>query len=357
MAAPRLLHQIIAAIRGTKGKARPEDSSNQSTQPLAWQESQKGDQYIEFRIRRNTFYALIVSLILHLILFFGFIMPTLDQGDDSGKEEGEKQLMVNLAQPSKEKPQQEMAPPPSSSPPPPPPSASKPSKATKQPRKQTKPTPPVITGKDKPLPQPVEKSAPKPTLQPPAPPRPQEPDPSQFADMSSYMNAMREFRKSTDNNYAAMMENERAQRESGSKTLSDDERRNEVIKKNLSSGASGVFRIMSMSSYTATFEFRGWVNDFSTAKREVFQIEAKAGEDIQRATVRKMIELIRRHYSGDFNWESHQLGRVVVLSARMEDSAGLEDFLIKEFFGDGDMRYQELQRRRPPPGPPRYPVP
>ncbi|MCB5186843.1 hypothetical protein LG200_02355 [Methylobacillus caricis] len=356
MAAPRLLQQIIAIIHGTKDKARPVGSPGQPAPSLPWQEAQKGDRYIEFRIRRNTFYALIASLILHLILFFGFIMPTLDQGEDSEKE-GEKQLLVNLAPPTKDKPQQEMAPPPASSPPPPPPSTSKPSKATKQPRKQTTPTPPVVTGKDKPLPQPEEKPAPRPTPQPPVPPRPQEPDPSQFADMSSYMNAMREYRKSTDNNYAAMMENERAQRESGSKTLSDDERRNEAIKKNLSSGASGVFRIMSMSSYTSTFEFRGWVNDFSTAKREVFQIEAKAGEDIQRATVRKMIELIRRHYSGDFNWESHQLGRVVVLSARMEDSAGLEDFLIKEFFGDGDMRYLDMQRRRPPPGPPRYPVP
>lgn len=175
--------------------------------------------------------------------------------------------------------------------------------------------------------------------------------------MASYMQAMREYRSVTDNNYAAMMENQRAQRESGSRSLSDEEKRDETIKKNLSSGASGVFRIMSMSNYTSTFEFRGWINDFSTAKREVFQIEAKAGEDIQRATVRKMIELIRRHYSGDFNWESRQLGRVVVLSARMEDSAGLEDFLIKEFFSDDDMRYLDSQRRRPPPGPPRYPVP
>ncbi|MDP2762540.1 MAG: hypothetical protein Q8O64_19435 [Sideroxyarcus sp.] len=35
------------------------------------------------------------------------------------------------------------------------------------------------------------------------------------------------------------------------------------------------------------------------------------------------------------NWESLRLERVVVLSARMEDNEGLEDFLIREFFGAG----------------------
>jgi len=49
--------------------------------------------------------------------------------------------------------------------------------------------------------------------------------------------------------------------------------------------------------------------------------------------VRRMIELIRTHYKGDFKWESHRLDRVVTLSARPEDSEGLEDFLLREFFG------------------------
>ena len=46
-----------------------------------------------------------------------------------------------------------------------------------------------------------------------------------------------------------------------------------------------------------------------------------------------MIELIRRYYQGDFNWESQRLDRIVTLSARTEDNAGLEEFMIKEFFG------------------------
>jgi hypothetical protein len=46
-----------------------------------------------------------------------------------------------------------------------------------------------------------------------------------------------------------------------------------------------------------------------------------------------MITLIREHYDGNFNWESQRLGRSVVQSARPEDNAGLEAFLMMEFFG------------------------
>ena len=46
-----------------------------------------------------------------------------------------------------------------------------------------------------------------------------------------------------------------------------------------------------------------------------------------------MIVLIRSHYTGDFFWESHRLGRTVTLSARAEDNDGLEDFMMREFFG------------------------
>jgi len=49
--------------------------------------------------------------------------------------------------------------------------------------------------------------------------------------------------------------------------------------------------------------------------------------------VQRMIALIRTHYSGDFNWESHRQNRVIVLSARLEDNAELEAFLLREFFG------------------------
>ena len=48
---------------------------------------------------------------------------------------------------------------------------------------------------------------------------------------------------------------------------------------------------------------------------------------------RRMIAIIRKHYDGDFPWESHRLGRTITKCARIQDSQELEDFLMQEFFG------------------------
>jgi len=98
-------------------------------------------------------------------------------------------------------------------------------------------------------------------------------------------------------------------------------------------GVSGVFQILSKGIRTGEFSFRGWTTDERSNWREVYSVDAGLHGDIELAIVRKMIELIRTHYQGDFNWESRRLGRVIVLSARMEDNAELEAFLIREFFG------------------------
>ena len=61
-------------------------------------------------------------------------------------------------------------------------------------------------------------------------------------------------------------------------------------------------------------------------------MDARPQGDVELAVVRRMIELIRSHFVGDFNWESQQLHRMIVMSARLEDNAGLEDFMMREFF-------------------------
>ena len=98
-------------------------------------------------------------------------------------------------------------------------------------------------------------------------------------------------------------------------------------------GVSGVFQILRKSTRTGEFAFNGWRPDARGQWREVYEVDAGLGGNIELAMVRRMIELIRTHYKGDFNWESYRLQRVVVLSARLEDTAGLEDFLMREFFG------------------------
>ncbi len=98
------------------------------------------------------------------------------------------------------------------------------------------------------------------------------------------------------------------------------------------SGAGGLFHITSKGVRNAEFLFRGWDNDSRAGVRELVQVDAGPGGNVEDAIVRKMIEIIRMRQSGDFTWESRRLGRMVTLSARRQDNAGLEDFLKQEFF-------------------------
>ena len=150
------------------------------------------------------------------------------------------------------------------------------------------------------------------------------------ADLMAYVNAVRERRRaaeaSAEREYAAAKANEHAP--------SADEIRMANIMRNLQpQGTNGVFQIISVGIRTGKFSFRGWTKDFSNSRRELIEVEAGSNGDVERAIVRSMIELIRKYYKGDFNWDSQRLNRVVIMSARMEDNAGLEYFLMREFFG------------------------
>ena len=96
--------------------------------------------------------------------------------------------------------------------------------------------------------------------------------------------------------------------------------------------SGGVFQIKRMGVDYAEFMFYGW---HAAARRDMAQlIEVRKGNnsDIQIAVVRKMIEIIREYEQADFRWQSYRLNRGVTLSARQRDSAGLEEFLMREFF-------------------------
>ena len=116
-----------------------------------------------------------------------------------------------------------------------------------------------------------------------------------------------------------------------------DERRAASLAGNLQSlsqkpaGTNGIFQITYKGHRSAQFTFREWTTDASSSKRRLIDVDAGQGGDIEIAIVRKMIELVREHYQANFNWESNRLGRVVTLSARKEDTDGLEKFLMREF--------------------------
>lgn len=167
----------------------------------------------------------------------------------------------------------------------------------------------------------------------PAPPQPEPmpPRPEPPVDMMAAINARREARRQAE---AALAR--------GPHDPSDSEVADANINRNLKftpgGGVGGVFQILSKGTRTAEFAFNGWQPDRDRRWREVIEVDAGLGGDIDRAVVRRMILLIREHYSGDFRWESRRLGRVVTLSARPEDNDGLEDFLIQEFFGTPVLR-------------------
>jgi hypothetical protein len=99
--------------------------------------------------------------------------------------------------------------------------------------------------------------------------------------------------------------------------------------------SGGVFQITHKGVREAEFLFRGWENDSRAAARQLIRVDAGPNGDVEDAIVRRMIQIIRERQSGDFSWNSYRLGRVVVLSARPQDNAGLMDFLKQEFFGNG----------------------
>jgi hypothetical protein len=111
-------------------------------------------------------------------------------------------------------------------------------------------------------------------------------------------------------------------------------------------GVGGVFQVLRKGLRTGEFAFNGFRNSGMKQWREVIEVDAGPGGDIELAMIRRMIELIRGHYQGDFRWDSHRLGRVVVLSARPADQPGLEEFLMKEFFDAPPPPARAAQRPR-----------
>ncbi|MBW8900438.1 MAG: hypothetical protein JF619_20440 [Massilia sp.] len=94
----------------------------------------------------------------------------------------------------------------------------------------------------------------------------------------------------------------------------------------------GVFSITNKTFSTADLKFRGWNPNFKRRWLTAVTVERGSEPDIETAIVKKMIELIRKEKTGDFEWESHRLNRVVTLSARPQDTQELMNFLYKEMF-------------------------
>jgi hypothetical protein len=272
----------------------------------------RGDKLIRINISRNTLIAIIFSLLVHGLLLI-VMLPKIDF--DNAASPQPTALEVSLAPPT---PPKVEIPEPTPVKPEPEVKKSPPKVITRKPSKNTKPStfsvPDVIATK-----QPTPESLPPKEIKPNDAP----------TDMASYVKAQQAKRNAIEAD-AARQNAEAVAREAGP---SQEKVRDDRIKSNLKVGTNGIFEITNLSGRHAAFAFKGWTNDYSSAKRESFEVEAGTGQDVRLVMIKKMISLIRRHYDGDFNWESQRLGREVVKSARPEDSAELEEFMMMEFFG------------------------
>jgi len=101
-----------------------------------------------------------------------------------------------------------------------------------------------------------------------------------------------------------------------------------------SNESGGVFSVTNKTFHSAEVKFRGWNPSFKRRWLTQVTVEIGSEPDIETAIVKKMIELIRKEKTGDFEWDSHRLNRVVTMSARPQDTEQLKAFLFKEMFED-----------------------
>lgn len=98
--------------------------------------------------------------------------------------------------------------------------------------------------------------------------------------------------------------------------------------------SGGVFSVSNKTFHSMDLKFRGWNPNFQRRWLTQVTVEQGSEPDLEIAVVKKMIELIRREKTGDFEWDSHRLGRIIKLSARPQDTDQLMTFLFKEMFPD-----------------------
>ncbi len=217
------------------------------------------------------------------------------------------------------------------------PTPPKPQKATPQkptPQKQPK----VAQTKPRPAPSPPIKRTNNDAITDPrrqdTPPPPVKadmtPPPPDVTDMSQMVEAARRRRGAVESPATESAESENAQAKARAMAnIMGAQGRNAAGERE---DSGGIFDVKNQTFNSADLKFRGWNTNFK--RRWLSQVKVELGSeiDIENAVVTKMIELIRKEKTGDFEWESHRLGRVVKMSARKEDEAELRAFLLKEMY-------------------------
>ncbi|MFZ6861831.1 hypothetical protein ACO0K7_04310 [Undibacterium sp. Ji67W] len=271
--------------------------------------AEPGEVHLHLRFRPVNFIGIAIVIIIHALLLYFLLNIQVEkkkkQGDDAGSRTPmvlilDKAVIAKMAAPAPKK------------------STPKPPLIPHTKKSFTPPTPvaPVQSAQ-------TTVNTPAPIVE--APPQ---------QDMMSMLNAARERRRAQQE--AANQEdqaNNQSNRGMSAQEVAEANVRHSMQQAAGRDGTNGVFQIISMSTRVGSFSFRGWKPTSGSTWKQTIEVDAGLGGDLQLAMIRRMIELIRSHYPGDFSWESRRLGRVVTLSARPQDSEQLEAFLRKEFFG------------------------
>lgn len=190
----------------------------------------------------------------------------------------------------------------------------------------TKPTPRVT--KIQRLPNTITLPHEKPVEEKPQPTKEEAKAPPQEVDMQAYIDAQRKRRGApAQTDQAEESEAARGNRNALANIAAINGRGGQDPNE-----TGGVFSVTNKTFSTADLKFRGWNPNFKRRWLTAVTVERGSEPDIETAIVKKMIELIRKEKTGDFEWESHRLNRVVTLSARPQDTQELMNFLFKEMF-------------------------
>ena len=281
--------------------------------------------------------AVALSVLLHLAVMWKWLphirLPSLD---DKKPDDARGSLVVRLAPP----PRPPSPPPGTASPPP----SSPPLITTPAPAREARPVarpqaaPPVIA---------LNRPAPElPAVPPPAPPvaAPAPPRPPAESDFAADIEARRRSRNASAAPAPPAPPAFNPGIASAPQAEDDRERRNRAVAANLAtrkqafgydpSKSGGIFELRRVGPIDAEFVFYGWDKGIRRNTMQLIEVQKGNNSDTRIAIIRRMIAIIRDNAQEDFLWESQRLQRVVTLSPRLRDNAGLEEFLMREFFPD-----------------------
>jgi len=264
----------------------------------------------------NRRYGLIATIAVHLLIIVVWLFQPKPEVHHAPPKAGEAIVWLPPLNPTK--PSKPTAKP------------AQPAKAAKAaPTKPARVTPPRVTSVKR-LPNTITVPTEKPADVPPPPPQKEvtKVDP-EITDMQAYIDAKRKARgaPAQSDQQAEESQSARGMRNALANIAAINGRGGQDPNE-----TGGVFSVSNKTFNSADVKFRGWNPNFKRRWLTAVTVERGSDPDIETAIVKKMIELIRKEKTGDFEWDSHRLNKVVTLSARPQDTQALMDFLYKEMF-------------------------